>query len=167
MTQTPERKYRASLAAQNALRIRFANNTPRLDLAIKAAEAEATVVRTVPLLFQQPLPQGSRVFSYEDQTYLLLRMEPDGSYYPMVPTTNADRSQAQMITDQRMRAGIEAQVFSYKESLTLEGLIENHFQETRMNLRKDPSKENHAALSRLVIDFIQVLSESSDNNTVT
>ena len=85
MTQTPGRKYRASLAAQNALRIRFANNTPRLDLAIKAAEAEATVVRTVPLLFQQPFPQGSRVFSYEDQTYLLLRMEPDGSYYPMVP----------------------------------------------------------------------------------
>ena len=85
MAQTSLRKKEASLAAKNAQRIRSAKNTAQLDSAIKAAEAEATVVRTVPLLFHQPFPQGSRVFSYEDQTYLLLRMEPDGSYYRWCP----------------------------------------------------------------------------------
>ena len=166
MTQTPGRKYRASLAAKNAQRIRSAKAS-QMASAIESAENEATVVRTVPLLFHQPFPQGNRVFSYEDRSYLLLRMEKDGTQHPMVLATNADRSQAQMIADQRMPAATEAQVSSYKESLTLEGLIKDHFQETRVNLRKDPSEENHAALRRLIIDFIQVLSELSDNNTVT
>ena len=89
MTQTSLRKQGVSRAAKNAQRIRSAKNSSQLDLAIKTAEVEATVVRTVPLLFHQTFPQGSRVFSYEDQTYLLLRMEPDGSYYPMVPATLA------------------------------------------------------------------------------
>ena len=89
MTQTPGRKHRASLAAKNAQRIRSAKNSSQLDSAIKAAEVEATVVTIVPLLFHQTFPEGSRVFSYEDRTYLLLRLKKDGSYHPMVPATLA------------------------------------------------------------------------------
>ena len=163
MTQTSLRKQGVSRAAKNAQRIRSAKNSSQLDLAIKAAEVEATVVRTVPLLFHQPFPEGSRVFSYEDQTYLLLRMEPDGSYYPMVPATNADRSQAQMIADQRMPAATEAQVSTHRASVSLEGAIQVCFVDARRKLRGDPSEENHAALRRLIIDFTAVLSELSDN----
>ena len=163
MTQTSLRKQGVSRAAKNAQRIRSAKNSSQLDLAIKAAEVEATVVRTVPLLFHQTFPQGSRVFSYEDQTYLLLRMEPDGSYYPMVPATNADRSQAQMIADQRMPAATEAQVSTHRASVSLEGAIQVCFADARRKLQGDPSEENHAALHQLIIDFTAVLPELSDN----
>ena len=159
MTQTSLRKQKVSQAAKNAQRIRSAKNSSRLDLAIKTAEVEATVVRTVPLLFHQLFPQGSRVFSYEDQTCLLLRMEPDGSYYPMVPTTNVDRSQAQMIAEERMPAATEAQVFTHRASLSLERAIQVCLVDARRKLQDDPSEENHAALRRLTIEFTAVLSE--------
>ena len=151
MAQTPYRKKGASLAAKNALRIRSAKNTSQLDLAIKAAEVEATVTRTVPLLFEQPFRKESRVFAYEDQSYLLLRMEKDGSYFPMVPATIADRYFARMITDQTMPAATEDQVASYQTSLTLEEVIQGRFRDARKKLREDPSEENHAALRRLNI----------------
>ena len=89
MRQTSLRKRKASLAAKNAQRIRSAKNSSQLDLVIKAAEVEATVVTMVPMLFHQTFPEGSKVFSYEDRTYLLLRLKKDGSYHPMVPATLA------------------------------------------------------------------------------
>ena len=89
MTQTSLRKQKVSQAAKNAQRIRSAKNSSQLDSAIKAAEVEATVVTMVPLLFHQTFPEGSRVFSYEDRTYLLLRLKKDGSYHPMAPETLA------------------------------------------------------------------------------
>ena len=101
MTQTSLRKKETSLAAKNAQRIRSAKNSSQLDLAIKAAEVEATVVTMVPLLFHQTFPEGSRVFSYEDRTYLLLRLKKDGSYYPMVPATLAFTAVLSELSDNR------------------------------------------------------------------
>ena len=160
MTQTPKPKKRASLAAKHALRIRSAKNTSQLDLAIEVAEREATAERTVPLLFYQTFSQGSRVFAYDDQTYLVLRMEPDGSYYPMVPASSGDRYHARMITNQTARAATEAQVSTHRGSRLLEEKIRDLFEDARKTLREYPSEESHAALRRLNIVFGSVLSES-------